>query len=156
VGKVCLIVFTNGDHLDEEVMDYVLGPGVKLHVDIYPPEGDEFNEEKIAAAIKKFEKRTQYSVAYKTNSQSGWDAYVITDTGNRAVSSLKVGKYTKENIYTRGDAMNVRTRNTHQRTVVCLTSIYHMNVNFDGKEMLFCHTRTDFDGHKDATIVEIL
>jgi len=150
-----LIVFTNGDYLDKDILDYVLSLKAKVHVDIYPQEGDEFNEEKIAAAIGKFEKRTRYKVLQKDSDKGGWGDYVIANASGEIVSSMKVGKYNKENIYTRGGAMDIPKRATYQRTAVCTKPVYHMNVNYDGKGMLCCHTRTDFEGHKDAVIADL-
>ena len=150
-----LTVFSNGDYLDKDMMDYVLSLGAKVHVDIYPPEGDEFNEEKIASAIGKFQKRTQYKVLQKDHDQQGWGDYVIANAAGEIVSSMKIGKYTKDNIYTRGGAMDIPKRATYERTAVCTKPVYHMNVNYDGKGMLCCHTRTDFEGHKDAVIANL-
>lgn len=155
VPNAKMIVFTNGDYLDKGMMDHVLSMGIKVHVDIYPPEGEEFNEVKIAAAIAKFEKRTSYRVIKKDNEAVGWGDYVIADTTGAIVSSLKVGKYTKDNIFTRGGAMDIPKRSTYVRTAACLKPVYHMNVNYDGKGMLCCHTRTDYDGHKDAVIANL-
>jgi len=150
-----LIVFSNGDYLDKDMMNSVLSLGIKIHVDIYPPEGDEFNEDKIAIAIAKFEKRTSYKAVKKDGDGNGWGDYLIVDGASNVVSSLKVGKYNKENIYTRGGAMDIPKRATYTRTAVCLKPVYHLNVNFDGKGMLCCHTRTDFEGHKDAIIADL-
>ena len=150
--KARMIVFSNGDYLDKEMMRYVLSLGVKIHVDIYPPEGEEFNEVKIADAIRKFRKRTGYAVLPKSQDERGWGDYLIADAAGSVVSSLKVGKYNKENIFTRGGAMDIPKRATYQRTSACTKPVYHMNVNYDGKGMLCCHTRTDFEGHKDAVI----
>lgn len=150
-----LIVFTNGDYLDRDMLDYVLSLRAKVHVDIYPPEGDEFNEKKIEAAIQKFQKRTGYNVLPKEPDKGGWGDYDIRNAAGEIVSSLKVGKYTTDNIYTRGGAMNIPKRATYQRTAVCMKPVYHMNVNYDGNGMLCCHTRTDFEGHKDAVIADL-
>ena len=148
-----LIVFTNGDYLDEDVVGRVISMGVRMHVDIYPPEGDEFNEEKIEAALNKFRKRTRLTVQKKDGVVTGWGDYEILDKQNRNISSLKIGKYTKENIYTRGGAMDIPKRSTYQRYATCLKPVFHMNVNFDGKGVLCCHTRTDF--HSDAIIADL-
>jgi hypothetical protein len=155
VPKARLIVFSNGDYLDKELMDHVLAIGVKIHVDIYPPEGEEFNEVKIAAAIAKFEKRTGYKAVLKGGDASGWGDYLIADTSGAIVSSMKVGKYNQDNIFTRGGAMDIPKRHTYQRTSACLKPVYHLNVNYDGNGMLCCHTRTDYDGHKDAVIANL-
>ena len=150
-----MIVFSNGDYLDKEMMEYVLSLGVKMHVDIYPPEGEEFNEAKIVAAINKFRKRTGYTVFQKLEFERGWGGVSIADAAGAVVSSLKVGKYNKENIFTRGGAMDIPKRATYQRTSACTKPVYHMNVNYDGKGMLCCHTRTDFESHKDAVIADL-
>ena len=51
--------------------------------------------------------------------------------------------------------MDIPKRTTYQRTSACTKPVYHMNVNYDGKGMLCCHTRTDFVGHKDAVIADL-
>jgi hypothetical protein len=153
--KARLIVFSNGDYLDKDLMEHVLGIGVKIHVDIYPPEGEEFNEVKIAAAITKFEKRTGFRAVLKEGEGGGWGDYLIANGAGQVVSSMKVGKYNKENIFTRGGAMDIPKRATYIRTAPCLKPVYHLNVNYDGSGMLCCHTRTDYDGHKDSIVADL-
>lgn len=155
VPNATMIVFSNGDYLDKDMMDYVLALGIKIHVDIYPPEGDEFNEVKIAVAIANFERRTGCKAIQKDRDGQGWGDYVLADASGVAVSSLKVGKYNKENIFTRGGAMDIPKRATYVRTAACLKPVHHLNVNYDGNGMLCCHTRTDYEGHKDAVIANL-
>ncbi|HEY2007642.1 MAG TPA: radical SAM protein [Rhizomicrobium sp.] len=153
--KARLIVFSNGDYLNKEMADAVLSHGIKLHVDIYPAEGDEFNEEKIEIAINKFRKRTELTVVAKDPGARGWGDYAIVNASGKQISSLKVGRYSKENIYTRAGAMDIPKLHTYQRKAACMKPVYHMNVNYDGKGMLCCHTRTDFEGHKDAAVADL-
>lgn len=150
-----LMVFTNGDYLNEELVDTVFAFGVVLHVDIYPPEGDEFNEEKIAAALSKFCKRTKLTLVPQDVNGRGWGDYAIFYKGNSTESRLKVGRYSTDNILTRAGALDIAKKHTYLRHSICTKPVFHLNVNHNGKGMLCCNTRSDLPEHSSAIICDL-
>jgi hypothetical protein len=83
------------------------------------------------------------------------NVFLIIDSVGEVVSSMEVGKYNLDNIYTRGGAMDIPKRATYVSAAPCVKPVYHLNVNYDGRGMLCCHTRTDYKGHQDSVITDL-
>lgn len=149
------IVFTNGDYLNREIVGEIRRLNIRLHVDIYPPEGEEFNAEKIAVAIAKFTNRTKLQTRPLDGVRQGWGEYELELDGQPTDWRMKVGRYSKEIINSRGGSLDIPKTHIYQRTAVCMKPIYHININYDGKGMLCCNTRSDYAPHKEAIIADL-
>lgn len=147
--RATLVVISNGDYMDRSTLPQLESAGVdRLILDLYLPDGKERDPVARTKGLSQFCRRTGLNL--EPSSKTG---YVIV--GARLKGTLEIPCYTKEGISTRGGLIEVPKLATYRRHAVCLAPVRHVVIDYDGRGMLCCQTRSDAPEHKDAIIGDL-
>jgi hypothetical protein len=147
--RATLVVISNGDYMDRSTLPALESAGVdRLILDLYLPDGKEKDPDARAKGLRQFCRRTGLNLV-----PSRKTGYVIT--GTRVKATLEIPCYTKEDISTRGGLVEVPKLSTYRRRAACLAPVRHVVVDYDGRGMLCCQTRSDAAGHKGEIIGDL-
>ena len=147
--RATLVVISNGDYMDRSTLPALESAGVdRLILDLYLPDGKERDPGARAKGLRQFCRRTGLNLV-----PSRKTGYVIT--GTRLKGTLEIPCYTKEGISTRGGLVEVPKLSTYRRRAVCLAPVRHVVIDYDGRGMLCCQTRSDAARHKDEIIGDL-
>lgn len=145
-----LAMVSNGDYLNKEVLLRLVDSGLnRLKLNLYLPAGKEEDEKEFERSLEKFAERTGLTPEKKISRKykfPGFEAIRI---------SLSVPNYKIESISTRAGLLQIPKTKTYKRTAACLSPIYHVIIDFKGKGMLCCQTRSDAPEHKTAIIGDL-
>ena len=144
-----LVVISNGDYMDDTTLEQLETAGIdRLILDLYLPDGKETDPEAIEDGLRKFTRRTGLSLKRSRGLTFGV-------TGTAMKTTLDVPQYTAEEISTRGGLLDLPKRDTYQRRAVCLAPVRHLVIDYNGKAMLCCQTRSDAPEHQSAIIGDL-
>lgn len=144
-----LVVISNGDYMNKTTLPRLEAAGVdRLMLDLYLPDGKETNPEAIADGLAKFTRRTGLKLKHSQRLSFG-----ILDTSIKA--TLDVPQYKAEEISTRGGLLDVPKRESYVRRSICLAPVRHLVIDYNGKAMLCCQTRSDAEAHASAVIGDL-
>jgi len=147
--RATLVVISNGDYMDRSTLPQLESAGVdRLILDLYLPDGKERDADARAKGLRQFCRRT--GIELEPSSKVG---YVIT--GSRLKGTLEIPCYTKEDISTRGGLVEVPKLASYRRHAVCLAPVRHMVIDYNGRGMLCCQTRSDAPEHEAAIIGDL-
>jgi MoaA/NifB/PqqE/SkfB family radical SAM enzyme len=144
-----LVVISNGDYMDDTTLARLEAAGIdRLILDLYLPDGKETDPEVIEDGLRKFTRRT----GLKLKPSRGLSFGVI---GTSMKATLDVPQYTAAEISTRGGLLDLPKRATYQRRSACLAPVRHLAIDYNGKAMLCCQTRSDAPAHQSAVIGDL-
>ena len=144
-----LVVISNGDYMDRDSLPLLESAGVnRLVIDLYLPEGKERDPGARAKGLDQFKRRT--GVDLQASDKHGW---VIRNTGLKA--TVEIPCYVPETLSTRGGLVAIPKRETYRRRAVCLAVVRHLVIDFDGKGVLCCQTRSDSREHAGAVVGDL-
>jgi hypothetical protein len=147
--RATLVVISNGDYMDRSTLPQLEAAGVdRLILDLYLPDGKERDPDAIAKGVRQFRRRT--GLALEASSKVDYDI-----TGTRLKGTLEIPFYTKEAISTRGGLVAVPKLASYRRHAVCLAPVRHLVIDYNGRGMLCCQTRSDAPEHQDAIIGDL-
>jgi len=144
-----LVVISNGDYMDTTTLPRLEAAGIdRLILDLYLPDGKETNPTVIEDGLRKFTRRTGLTLERSRGLTFG----VL---GTRIKATLDVPQYKVEEISTRGGLLDLPKRSTYVRRSVCLAPVRHLVIDYNGKAMLCCQTRSDAPEHASAIIGDL-
>ena len=144
-----LVVISNGDYMDRRSLPRLEAAGVnRLVIDLYLPAGKEREPRAIRKGLGQFERRT--GLELEPSSKHGW---VIRNTPVKA--TVEIPCYQPESISTRGGLVDTAKREHYRRRAVCLAPVRHVVIDYDGKAVLCCQTRSDSSAHAGAVIGDL-
>lgn len=144
-----LVITSNGDYLNRRSLKALEEAKVdRLLLDLYLPDGKETAPEELAAALKRFSKRTGLTAVEVSPRE-----YVVT--GSSIAITMGAPNFTEESMSTRGGLMQIGKTHSYHRTAVCLAPIRHVVIDYNGKGMLCCQTRSDAPQHQGAIIGDL-
>ena len=144
-----LLVISNGDYLNRSTLPRLDALGLdRLIVDLYMPDGRERDPDAIQAGLRKFSRRTGTSLE-----RTGEFSYRVS--GLRMKATLDIPLYTESNISTRGGLVEVGKLSSYRRRAVCMAPIRHVVIDYNGKGMMCCQTRSDAPEHRQAIIGDL-
>jgi len=147
--RATLVVISNGDYMDRSTLPELESAGVdRLILDLYLPDGKERDPDARAKGLRQFSRRTGLNLA-----PSRKTGYRITGTSIKA--TLEIPCYTRDGISTRGGLVDVPKLATYRRRAVCLAPVRHVVIDFNGRGMLCCQTRSDAAQHKNEIIGDL-
>lgn len=147
--KAALVVISNGDYMDRTTMARLESAGIdRLMLDLYLPDGKETDQNAIKDGLRKFKRRTGLKLRHSRGLSFG-----LENPGLKA--TLDVAQYTPEEISTRGGLLDLPKRRTYARRAVCLAPVRHLVIDYNGKAMLCCQTRSDAQEHASAIIGDL-
>jgi hypothetical protein len=147
--RATLVVISNGDYMDRSTLPALEDAGVdRLILDLYLPDGKERDPDSIAKGLRQFRRRT--GLELEAGSQVDF-----TITGTRLKATLEIPFYTRETISTRGGLVEVPKLASYRRHAVCLAPVRHVVIDYNGRGMLCCQTRSDAPEHEDAIIGDL-
>ena len=147
--RATLVVISNGDYMDTSTMPRLEESGVdRLILDLYLPDGKECDPAARVKGLRQFCRRT--GLTLEPSSKVGY-----TIKGTRMKATLEIPCYTREDISTRGGLLDVPKLNSYQRHAVCLAPIRHLAIDYNGRGMLCCQTRSDAPEHAGAIIGDL-
>jgi hypothetical protein len=148
--KAFLSVTSNGDYLNADTLKRLENVGVNhMYISLYLPDGEERIPEVIAAAKEKFQRRTGLTYGKQTNE------YMWRMDGSKMQMLVSVPNYSAagQALSSRGGLIQVDTTfKDYQRTSVCFSPLHHVVVDYNGKSMLCCQTRSDAPEHQNSVI----
>ena len=144
-----LVVISNGDYLNRKTLPRLDELGLdRLIIDLYMPDGRERDPKAIAAGLRKFSRRTGMALE-----PTGEFSYRVTGLGMKA--TLDIPCYTESNISTRGGLVEVEKLSSYRRRAVCMAPIRHVVIDYNGKGMMCCQTRSDAPAHRKAIVGDL-
>ncbi len=144
-----LCVTSNTDYLNAEVIWKLESVGLdRLLLDLYLPEGKENDSATEDAFVARFEKKTGLTAV-----KSGHRDYIFT--GSSISINMGVPFFTQENISTRAGLLDIPKLYNYRRRAICLAPVRHVVVDYNGKAMLCCQTRSDSPQHQEAIIGDL-
>ena len=147
--RATLVVISNGDYMDRSTLPQLEAAGVdRLILDLYLPDGKERDEKAQEKGLRQFSRRTGLTLEPSNNV-----GYAIT--GSRLKATLEIPCYTEDTISTRGGLVEVPKLTSYRRRAVCMAPVRHMVIDYNGRGMLCCQTRSDAPGHEDAIIGDL-
>lgn len=148
--KAFLSVTSNGDYLNADTRARLEDVGVDhMYISLYLPDGQERDPEVIAAAKEKFQRRTGLTYG----EQRG--VYMWRMNGSKMQMLVNVPNYSVagQALSSRGGLIQMETTfKDYQRTSVCFSPLHHVVVDYNGKSMLCCQTRSDAAEHQNSVI----
>ncbi len=145
-----LSVTSNGDYLNAETLKRLEDVGVNhMYISLYLPDGQERDLDVIVGAKEKFQRRT----GLKYGKQVG--EYAWRMDGSKMQMLVNVPNYSAagQALSSRGGLIQVETTfKDYQRTSVCFSPLHHVVVDYNGKSMLCCQTRSDASEHQNSVI----
>jgi hypothetical protein len=147
--RAALVVISNGDYMDRSTLPRLEAAGVdRLILDLYLPDGKERDPDARTKGLRQFSRRTglELTPSHKVG-------FSINGTGLKA--TLEIPCYTSEDISTRGGLVEVPKLASYQRRAVCLAPVRHVVIDYNGKGMLCCQTRSDSVEHESAIIGDL-
>lgn len=147
--RATIVVISNGDYMDASTMPRLEAAGVdRLILDLYLPDGKERDPEARAKGLRQFSRRT--GLELEPSSKVGY-----TIPGTRTKATLEIPCYTSEDISSRGGLVRVPKLAKYRRRAVCLSPVRHIVIDYNGRGMLCCQTRSDAPEHADAIIGDL-
>lgn len=144
-----LVMISNGDYLNRKTLPRLEELGLdRLIIDLYMPDGKERNEKAIASGLRKFSRRT--GMALEPTAEF---SYRVVGLGMKA--TVDIPFYTESNISTRGGLVQVEKLSSYRRRAVCMAPIRHVVIDYNGKGMMCCQTRSDAPAHRQAIIGDL-
>ena len=141
-----LMVISNGDYMDATTLERLERAGAdRLILDLYLPDGKERDPDARVKGLRQFRRRTGLELT--PSSKVGFDIQ-----GSKLKATLEIPCYTAEDISTRGGLVGVPKLKHYRRRAVCMAPLHHVVIDFNGKGMLCCQTRSDAAEHKSAVI----
>lgn len=144
-----LVVVSNGDYMVCSTLPRLESTGVnRLAIDLYLPDGKERDPRARKKVLSQFERRT--GLELEASDQNGW---LIRNTAVKA--TVEIPCYAPESISTRGGLVATPKRESYRRRAVCLAVVRHIVIDYDGKAVLCCQTRSDSSRHASAAIGDL-
>ncbi|MEI8394972.1 MAG: radical SAM protein [Rhodospirillaceae bacterium] len=141
-ANLCLI--SNGDYLNREMVATLEQAGLNFMLsDLYLPDGREDDEEEQEKALKQFAKRTGLEPVKK-----GPRRYDVI--GCKFKINMSIPHFKPESMSTRGGSMAIDKTKTYDRRSACFSPVRGFVVNYNGKCMICCQTRSDVPEHAEA------
>ncbi len=145
-----LSVTSNGDYLNAETLKRLENVGVNhMYISLYLPDGQERDSEVIASAKEKFKRRTGLSYGRQVGE------FMWRMDGSKMQMLVNVPNYSAagQALSSRGGLIQTDTTfKNYQRTSVCFSPLHHVVVDYNGKSMLCCQTRSDAAEHENSVI----
>ena len=137
--NTALVMISNGDYLTSTTLKQLDHAGLdRLMLDLYLPDGKERDPHVIETGLRKFRNRTGHDLK-----ASGEHTFRVC--GTRMKTTLDIPLYSNENVSTRGGLVEVPKLANYRRRAVCLAPLRHLVIDYNGKAMLCCQTRSDAD-----------
>ena len=144
-----LVMISNGDYLNRKTLPRLDDLGLdRLIIDLYMPDGRERDPKAIASGLRKFSRRTGMALE-----PTGEFSYRVVGLGMKA--SVDIPLYTESNISTRGGLVEVKKLSTYRRRAVCMAPVRHVVIDYNGKGMMCCQTRSDAPAHRQAIVGDL-
>ena len=147
--RAVLMVISNGDYMNETTLVRLEQAGAdRLILDLYLPDGKERDPDARLKGLRQFRRRTGLELT--PSSKVGFDIH-----GSKLKATLEIPCYTADDISTRGGLVDVPKLKSYRRRAVCMAPLHHVVIDFNGKGMLCCQTRSDAPEHKGAVIGDL-
>jgi hypothetical protein len=147
--KALLVITSNGDYLNFRSLKALEEAGAdRLLLDLYLPEGKETDPAELAAALKRFSERTGLTAVEVSPRE-----YVVN--GSSIAITMGAPIFTEQSMSTRAGLMQIEKMHSYHRTAVCLAPIRHVVIDYNGKGMLCCQTRSDAPQHQSSIIGDL-
>ena len=144
-----LVIISNGDYLNRKTLPRLDELGLdRLYIDLYMPDGRERDPRTTASGLRKFSRRTGMALE-----RTGEYRYRVI--GLRMKATVEIPLYGDSNISTRGGLVNVDKLSSYRRRAVCMAPVRHVVIDFNGKGMMCCQTRSDSPAHRQAVIGDL-
>ena len=144
-----LVMISNGDYLNRKTLPRLEELGLdRLIVDLYMPDGRERDPKEIESGLRKFSRRTGMTLE-----QTGDFSYRVT--GLRMKATVDIPFYTESSISTRGGLVEVEKLSSYRRRAVCMAPVRHVVIDYNGKGMICCQTRSDAPEHREAIVGDL-
>ena len=141
-----LVMISNGDYLNRKTLPRLEELGLdRLIIDLYMPDGRERDPGAIAAGLRKFSRRTGMALE-----PTGEFSYRVAGLGMKATVDIPL--YAESNISTRGGLVEVGKLSSYRRRAACMAPIRHVVIDYNGKGMMCCQTRSDAPAHRHAIV----
>jgi len=139
-----LVIITNGDYLNRETLERLEAAKLdNLTVNLYLPDGKEDDEGELSVALQHFQRRIGLSLI-----KCGPRNYVVR--GSRIKTPVRAALFTHESMLNRAGLLDIPKTHAYRRKAVCIEPIRHAVIDYEGKGMLCCMTRSDAPQHKSA------
>lgn len=149
-----LVAYSNGDYLNRESLKQLENCGLdRLRISLYLAKGKEDDPAAIQIAVNKFTGKTGLTVT-PTRTHYGYGV-----EGSSMLMSLSIPKF-RDNIFdgstsSRGGFMNLTNLENYQRYATCYLPLHSIDIDYNGKGVLCCHTSSDVSDHKNAIIGDL-
>ena len=144
-----LVMISNGDYLNRKTLPRLEKLGLdRLIIDLYMPDGRERDPRAIASGLRKFSRRTGMALE-----PTGEFSYRVVGLGMKATVDIPL--YTESNISTRGGLLEVGKLSSYRRRAACMAPIRHVVIDYNGKGMMCCQTRSDAPAHRQAIVGDL-
>ncbi len=141
-----LVVISNGDYMDRSTLPRLEDVGVdRLILDLYLPDGKEREADAMAKGLRQFRGRTGLDLVQESETD-------FRIKGTRLKATLEIPCFSKNEVSTRGGLVQVPKLETYRRRSVCLAPVRHVVIDYNGRGMICCQTRSDATAHKNAII----
>ena len=144
-----LVMISNGDYLNRKTLPRLDDLGLdRLIIDLYMPDGRERDPKAISSSLRKFSRRTGMALE-----PTGEFSYRVT--GLRMKATVDIPLYTESNISTRGGLVEVEKLSSYRRRAICMAPVRHVVIDYNGKGMMCCQTRSDAPAHRQAIVGDL-
>ena len=144
-----LVMISNGDYLNRKTLPRLEALGLdRLIIDLYMPDGKERDPKAIASGLRKFSRRTGMDLE-----PTGEFSYRVA--GLRMKATVDIPFYTESSISTRGGLVEVEKLSSYRRRAVCMAPVRHVVIDYNGKGMMCCQTRSDAPEHRQAIVGDL-
>jgi len=148
-----LSVTSNGDYLNRDVVRRLEATGINhMCVSLYLPDEKARDPETIRDAKEKFARRSGLTYGHQLA------PYAWRMDGTKIQIALNIPDYSHggTTISSRAGLVKIDSVfKNYARTSICFSPLHHVVVDYNGKSMLCCQTRSDAPEHQRAVIGEI-
>ncbi|MBI3309206.1 MAG: radical SAM protein, partial [Candidatus Melainabacteria bacterium] len=146
-----LALISNGDYLDHEMLNQLEAAGLdRLMLDLYLTEGKERDKEEINKGLEKFQSRTGLGIE-----EIKGEKYNYNLTGTNIKITMGIPFYNHENLSSRAGLVEHPQFQNYHRKSICFYPLRSITIDYNGKGVLCCQTRSDATKHKEAIIGDL-
>jgi hypothetical protein len=147
--KASLVAYSNGDFLNRETLTLLEDAGLDcLHISLYPTRGKERDQTAFTKALEGLSSRVGLSVTQTSNEYVLTQSSIYITARNHSFSPDTCADY----VSTRGGIIKVPGTINYQRYATCYLPLHSVNIDYNGKCVLCCHTLSDAKEHAGAVV----
>lgn len=141
--KAFFYLISNGDYLKPDTLKKLRFAGLDMiQISLYLPHGQQYNDKNIDKAVEKLKLKSNHEIIQISQSDKNLRQFYFKNAPIKTIINCH-NFSSQEIISTRGGSIDDRFGEKYHRTSTCFSPIQKVTIDYNGKGVLCCHTRSD-------------